>query len=155
MIRSICRPLQCPLQRFFVSYKPHPPVAASYHHRIGKQDTKAVSVVYVHPLSQLVLRHLQTHCHDWICKNGLDRGLVLRRDGTFQLTSNGLSIWTLYEDRQHWLVASLGRDDEQRFLLQDNTTMSTWKSGYNRTDLIERIKDSVQELMDTTKEDTS
>lgn len=42
-------------------------------------------VEYVHPLSQLVLEHLQTTRADWIEKNGLDKGLNLQRDGTFVL----------------------------------------------------------------------
>lgn len=42
-------------------------------------------VEYVHPLSQLVLEHLQTTRGDWIRQKGLDRGLSLQRDGTFVL----------------------------------------------------------------------
>lgn len=40
---------------------------------------------YVHPLSQFVLQHLQQSRSDWVVKNGLDRGLTLQRDGTFEL----------------------------------------------------------------------
>jgi len=40
---------------------------------------------YVHPLSQLVLEHLQTTRYEWIQQHGLDRGLQIQRDGTFVL----------------------------------------------------------------------
>jgi hypothetical protein len=45
--------------------------------------------VYVHPLSQIVLNHFQTHCHDWIRSKRLDHNLLLRQDGTFVLKSSG------------------------------------------------------------------
>lgn len=38
---------------------------------------------YVHPLSQLVLEHLQNSRSDWVIGNGLDAGLKVFRDGTF------------------------------------------------------------------------
>lgn len=38
---------------------------------------------YVHPLSQIVLEHLQNDKSDWIIRMGLDRGLTFHRDGTF------------------------------------------------------------------------
>jgi hypothetical protein len=42
------------------------------------------STVYVHPLSQIILQHLQNTRHDWVSKVGLDAGgLTLNRDGTF------------------------------------------------------------------------
>lgn len=54
-----------------------------------------VSSEYVHPLSQIVLEHLQSTRQEWIKSQGLDRGLTIQRDGTFELkfpTSNG-RIW--------------------------------------------------------------
>jgi len=42
-------------------------------------------VEYVHPLSQIVLEHLQSARCDWVEENGLDRGLTLQRDGTFEI----------------------------------------------------------------------
>jgi hypothetical protein len=44
--------------------------------------------VYVHPLSQIVLNHLQTNCHEWIRSKCLDQNLALHRDGTFVLRSS-------------------------------------------------------------------
>jgi hypothetical protein len=43
--------------------------------------------VYVHPLSQIVLEHLQTSHSDWVSKVGLDTkgGFTLKKDGTFVL----------------------------------------------------------------------
>lgn len=40
---------------------------------------------YVHPLSQVVLEHLQDARHNWVVEKGLDRGLRLQRDGTFEI----------------------------------------------------------------------
>lgn len=40
---------------------------------------------YIHPLSQIVLEHLQTHHSSWIEHVGLDKGLNLNKDGTFVL----------------------------------------------------------------------
>lgn len=52
----------------------------------NNNNTKTPSpYVYVHPLSQLVLRYLQTSCHDWIVSKYLDRNLTIHRDGTFVL----------------------------------------------------------------------
>lgn len=45
--------------------------------------------VYVHPLSQIILNHFQTHCHDWIRSKRLDNNLILHQDGTFVIQSSG------------------------------------------------------------------
>ena len=50
-----------------------------------KDNNPPEKVEYVHPLSQLVLEHLQTTRSDWVERNGLDRGLELQSDGTFIL----------------------------------------------------------------------
>jgi hypothetical protein len=42
-------------------------------------------VVYVHPLSQIILEYFQSHCNAWIVSRGLDRSLTIHRDGTFEL----------------------------------------------------------------------
>lgn len=119
--------------------------------------------VYVHPLSQLVLRHFQTSCHDWIRAKKLDQNLILHRDGTFVLTpppaddndgtssSSSLRIWTYYdgEDRKHWLSVSVNQV-HHRFLLQDNL-LSAWR-GYKRNSLADRVQESVQDLMDAVEE---
>jgi len=52
------------------------------------QDSTHISKsVYVHPLSQIVLEHLQTSHSDWVSKVGLDAkgGFTLNDDGTFVL----------------------------------------------------------------------
>eukprot|EP00536_Pseudo-nitzschia_multiseries_P007166 jgi/Psemu1/255992/estExt_Genewise1Plus.C_1650031 len=41
-------------------------------------------MVYVHPLSQVVLEYLQDYHHSWVVSKGLDRSLVLHRDGSFE-----------------------------------------------------------------------
>lgn len=40
---------------------------------------------YVHPLSQIVLEHLQSTKSDFVTAHGLDRGLTLQGDGTFEI----------------------------------------------------------------------
>ena len=40
---------------------------------------------YIHPLSQIVLEHLQSHHSLWVTRMGLDTGLQLNKDGTFAL----------------------------------------------------------------------
>lgn len=40
---------------------------------------------YIHPLSQIVLEHLQSHHRQWVTRMGLDTGLKLNTDGTFAL----------------------------------------------------------------------
>jgi hypothetical protein len=108
--------------------------------------------VYVHPLSQIVLRHFQTSCHSWIVSKKLET-LKIHRDGTFEISRHTtdendppLRIWTYYnnEDRKHWLSVSVNLV-QHRFLLQDNL-LSAWR-GYKRNSLPERIQESVQELI--------
>jgi len=41
--------------------------------------------VYIHPLSQLVLEHLQTTKYHFLTNSGLDKGLTIHKDGTFTL----------------------------------------------------------------------
>lgn len=117
-----------------------------------------VTLVYVHPLSQVVLHHFQTACHEWICAKELDQNLTLHRDGTFMLESpaigdesdssrcSSLRIWTYYdgEDRKHWLSVSLNQV-RHRFLLQDNL-LPAWQ-GHKRCSLPERIQESVQDMI--------
>lgn len=40
---------------------------------------------YIHPLSQIVLEHLQSHHSEWLNRMGLERGLEVKKDGTFVL----------------------------------------------------------------------
>lgn len=40
---------------------------------------------YIHPLSQIVLEHLQSSHSHWVQRMGLDTGLKLNKDGTFVL----------------------------------------------------------------------
>lgn len=47
---------------------------------------------YIHPLSQIVLEHLQTVHSDWVHRNGLETGLELNKDGTFVLRFGGNSV---------------------------------------------------------------
>mmetsp|Transcript_29740 Transcript_29740/g.69771 ORF Transcript_29740/g.69771 Transcript_29740/m.69771 type:complete len:172 (+) Transcript_29740:3-518(+) len=80
-----------------------------------KQDV-TFSRVYTHPLSQVVLEHLQNVHGDWMIRKGLHRGLTIDRDGSFCInfsadypgddTRSG-RIWTSYDatKKQYWLSA--------------------------------------------------
>ena len=51
--------------------------------RLNDTSTKSA---YVHPLSQIILEHLQQSRSDWVSQVGLDKGgLTLHKDGTFVL----------------------------------------------------------------------
>jgi hypothetical protein len=114
--------------------------------------------VYVHPLSQIVLEYFQDSRSDWVHQKGLERSLVLHRDGSFeiQFASNDGNehetdaetvnkIWTSYDeqDKKHWLAVQKGPLHE-RFLLQDNLA-SAWHA--NRLSLPERIQVTVDEMI--------
>uniref|UniRef100_A0A7S1YWN4 Uncharacterized protein n=1 Tax=Trieres chinensis TaxID=1514140 RepID=A0A7S1YWN4_TRICV len=86
-------------------------------HVSGKYESGRLYPVYVHPLSQVVLEHLQTARGDWVSRKGLDRGLTINYDGTFTInfrseygdddvSNDAGRIWTSYdaEKKQHWLT---------------------------------------------------
>lgn len=52
--------------------------------RLLLQGASELRMVYVHPLSQVVLEYLQDYHHSWVVSKGLDRSLVLHRDGSFE-----------------------------------------------------------------------
>eukprot|EP00956_Cyclotella_meneghiniana_P021571 scaffold39440_cov63-Cyclotella_meneghiniana.AAC.2 len=65
-----------------------------YHpHNLHNQQLQFFSTFqkseYIHPLSQIVLEHLQTVHSDWVERNGLETGLILNKDGTFVLRFDG------------------------------------------------------------------
>ena len=121
---------------------------------------------YVHPLSQIVLEHLQSSHHEFCLQQGLDQNLVLHPDGTFTLqvgmhdddgdTNNNdpatphLRIFTHYDrnEQKHWLTVH--RDNlVGRFLLQDNRTPA-WHSDAKSTP--EKIQDAVDQMIAKLKE---
>ena len=53
----------------------------------------AITSVYVHPLSQMVLQCLQTNCHEWVQSKNLHANLIIRGDGTF-VTESTTAITT-------------------------------------------------------------
>jgi hypothetical protein len=124
-------------------------------------DKAPLSLVYVHPLSQIVLRYLQMHFHDWVCAQNLDESLVLHRDGTFVLgcfssssssQRNNIRVWTHYdsEERKHWLSVSVNQA-QRRFLLQNNV-MSAWR-GNQRKSLAESVQDCVDDLIEAVEDE--
>lgn len=126
---------------------------------------------YIHPLSQIVLEHLQS-CHShWVTEMGLDTGLKLNEDGTFLLrfpiagcngvtieddgteegsdedmrSANNGSIWTMYEptENKHYLCVTKG-GLVGRYMLQDNTKPA-WHTDKRSTP--ERVQDAVDEMI--------
>lgn len=60
--------------------------------------------VYIHPLSQLVLEHLQTTKYHFLTNSGLDKGLTIHKDGTFTLrfpSSTSLITPTNHDDNKN------------------------------------------------------
>lgn len=120
---------------------------------------------YIHPLSQIVLEHLQSQHGDWLKQMGLETGLHLNKDGTFVLrfpsslsagtsTTNdeeeGISdttdsIWTMYEpeEKKHYLCITKN-NLIGRYMLQDNTKPA-WHSDKRSTP--ERVQDAVDEMI--------
>ena len=114
---------------------------------------------YIHPLSQIVLEHLQNHHSEWVQSRGLDKGLKLNKDGTFVLrfpqndkpvdgnvdTAKQGSIWTMYtpEESKHYLCIRNG-NLVGRFMLQDNKKPA-WHTDKRSTP--ERVQDAVNEMV--------
>ena len=105
---------------------------------------------YVHPLSQLVLEHLQTSRSDWIQRTGLDKGLVLQKDGTFLLKfpsyeTDQSRIWTWFDnqEKKHWLTVHKG-ELVGRFLLQDNMKPA-WNDSKSTP---EKVQNAVDAMID-------
>jgi len=126
--------------------------------RLKDSNTKSA---YVHPLSQIILEHLQQSRSDWVSQVGLDKGgLTLHKDGTFVLkfpTSGGREIsgdaistdkiWTTFEpkEKKHWLVVQR-RGAVGQYMLQDNAKPA-WHGSKLSTH--ERVKAAVDEMIST------
>jgi hypothetical protein len=140
------------------------PVLSSWFSSTSSDDGGIFQrTVYVHPLSQIILEYFQGSRFDWIHQKGLERSLVLHRDGSFEMKfptsdeeispsdivsaqkSSVNKIWTAYDeqDKKHWLTVQKGHLHE-RYLLQDNLA-SAWHA--NRRSLPERIHTTVEEMI--------
>ena len=136
------------------------------HHERTKRSSSSSSsssfftkTEYIHPLSQIVLEHLQNHHSEWVQSRGLDKGLELKKDGTFILrfplvekvdddsvdTSKGSSIWTMFaaEESKHYLCIRSG-NLVGRYMLQDNKKPA-WHTDKRSTP--ERVQDAVDEMI--------
>lgn len=115
---------------------------------------------YIHPLSQIVLEHLQSRHSEWVQTKGLDKGLELKKDGTFVLrfpqptaktdddsvdTTTMGSIWTMYaaEESKHYLCVRNG-NLVGRYMLQDNKKPA-WHTDKRSTP--QRVQDAVDEMI--------
>ncbi len=74
----------------------HAITSFSQHHRVERQPNTSqtplpihfstfTKLEYIHPLSQIVLEHLQLSHGQWVTAMGLDTELKLNEDGTFVL----------------------------------------------------------------------
>ena len=65
---------------------------------VSNTSTKAMRMAPMHPASQKVLKHLQSSWSDWTKAKGLDRGLRINEDGTFNLDfpKHGWRIWYVW-----------------------------------------------------------
>jgi hypothetical protein len=105
---------------------------------------------YVHPLSQLVLQHLQNARGDWVHQQGLDKGLSIQPNGTFVLKfpsydKDKASIWTSFEpeEKKHYLTVHKG-DLVGRYMLQDNLKPA-WNDGRSTPEKIQQAVDAMIE----------
>mmetsp|Transcript_14455 Transcript_14455/g.27531 ORF Transcript_14455/g.27531 Transcript_14455/m.27531 type:complete len:180 (+) Transcript_14455:82-621(+) len=101
---------------------------------------------YVHPLSQIVLEHLQKSHSDFLTEHGLDN-LDIRSDGTFTLSvsNDEGKIFTFFdpEEKKHWLTVQKGKL-VGRYMLQDNMKPA-WHSDKRSTP--EKIQDGVDDMI--------
>lgn len=130
---------------------------------------------YIHPLSQIVLEHLQSRHSQWVTNMGLDTGLKLNKDGTFVLRFPSLddegvaaqddegavegdsvedtarnntdgSIWTMYEPTEKKHYLCVTKGSlVGRYMLQDNTKPA-WHSDKRSTP--ERVQDAVDGMIE-------
>ena len=104
---------------------------------------------YVHPLSQIVLEHLQASpsAAAYVTRSGLDQSLSIHKDGCFtlQFPNDGGKIWTSFdpEEKKHWLTVHKG-ELVGRYMLQDNKKPA-WHS--DRRSVPEKVQDAVDEMI--------
>ena len=128
-------------------------------------SSSAIRIDYVHPLSQIVLEHLQSTRKDWVMESGLSDTLKLQSDGTFEMrfpTSSSSSssnsggddddhdrIYTRYDgkEKKHWLIVRKG-GMVGRYLLQDNLKHA-WRDDARSTP--ERIREAVDDMIEKIK----
>ena len=60
------------------------PLARSYYGSSTQEEDK-IFPVYIHHVSKIVLQHLQDAQGEWLTRQGLDRGLHIKSNGTFLL----------------------------------------------------------------------
>ena len=135
-------------------------------HRYFSTNAEFTKSEYIHPLSQIVLEHLQTTHSNFLQYSRLSTGLTINKDGTFVLRfpnstnesdidsdDSGApheSIWTIYEseEKKHYLCINKG-GLVGRYMLQDNQKPA-WHSDKRSTP--ERVQDAVDQMIDKLQE---
>ena len=149
----------------------------SAQHRLfsatGSATPSSQEQQYVHPLSQIILEHLQSNQSEFLAKSGFEiSNIQYRKDGTFALTfpndtnnsstrneteSNTINtsnedgsdergkIWTSYEveEKKHWLTVQKGAL-VGRYMLQDNMKPA-WHS--DKKSAPEKVQDAVDAMI--------
>ena len=152
---------QCIIKRSFYPSNLHQTNTIWSKHRYFSTTAEFTKSEYIHPLSQIVLEHMQTTHSNWLQYSRLSTGLTINKDGTFVLRfpnstneSNSdsddsaphESIWTMYEpeEKKHYLCVSKG-GLVGRYMLQDNQKPA-WHSDKRSTP--ERVQDAVDQMID-------
>ena len=118
--------------------------------------TKDLADQYIHPLSQVVLEHLQTRASSVTKKGIVDNTLTVNKDGTFKLVvTNELKdeckIWTSFDDeeKKHWLTIHRSQLVAPtiltgRYMLQDNLKPA-WHT--DKRSVPERVQEAVDQML--------
>ena len=64
-------------------------VRSYYDNSSEEKEDDRIFPVYVHPVSKVVLQHLQDVRYGWLCEQGLNGGLQIKSNGTFLLKYPG------------------------------------------------------------------
>ena len=90
----------------------------------NEHENASFNRVYTHPLSRVVLEHLQNVHGEWLVKNGLDRGLTINRGEHVSLKfspynavrrrrneATSVHMWHCPQINTHWRYRNLHSDD--------------------------------------------
>lgn len=133
-----------------------PPKSLPYAHSPSLHFSSSAHV-YIHPLSQIVLEHVQSipTCSKTFEIN--NESIEHHKDGTFTIQIIDSSqhvqgkIWTSYDanEKKHWLTVHKG-DLVGRYLLQDNMKPA-WHS--DKKSVPDKIRDALDEMMKKMEEE--
>lgn len=132
------------------------PISSLYTHGPSLSFSSSAHV-YIHPLSQIVLDHMQSIPISSKTFEISNESIKHHKDGTFTIHVIDASqkvqgkIWTSYDanEKKHWLTVHMG-DLVGRYLLQDNMKPA-WHS--DKKCVPDKIRDAVDEMMKKMEEE--